>query len=328
MHFNDLEEKKSLKIKKKRTISPFQSPPNNRQTLSPLCFSKLTISNCSPVSNDIFTTGPSFFNTQMETKQGDFSPNDSFEKIEERSNEDESFDNLTYEGKFHSHLLDTLKGLTKLADNIKQEINKGNMGNTVSNSSIESFLEKPPPKIPHPNKVSKFNKLGGNFSLANIPSSQMLGSIRRVTVRNMPGTPKKKAKSPAQNLGIYFGHENWNLVLNMIIGIRTSIKSLYSVGEEIPVETYEFSMKGHFELIQKRVAGFDMRKASKFYDYAPSIFERIRKKFGISNESYLRSIGPDNLLGSIIMGNLASLTELMSSGKSGSFFYFTGDCNY
>ena len=27
------------------------------------------------------------------------------------------------------------------------------------------------------------------------------------------------------------------------------------------------------------------------------------------------------------MGNLASLTELISSGKSGSFFYFTGDGN-
>jgi len=27
------------------------------------------------------------------------------------------------------------------------------------------------------------------------------------------------------------------------------------------------------------------------------------------------------------MGNLVSLTELISSGKSGSFFYFTGDCN-
>lgn len=26
------------------------------------------------------------------------------------------------------------------------------------------------------------------------------------------------------------------------------------------------------------------------------------------------------------MGNLVSLTELISSGKSGSFFYFTGDC--
>ena len=85
-------------------------------------------------------------------------------------------------------------------------------------------------------------------------------------------------------------------------------------------------MQGHFELIQKRISGFDISKACKFYDYAPNVFSRIRRKFGLSDETYLRSIGPENLLGSMIMGDLASLTELMSSGKSGSFFYFTGDC--
>ena len=31
-----------------------------------------------------------------------------------------------------------------------------------------------------------------------------------------------------KNMNVYFGHENWNLVLNMMIGIRTAIKSLYS----------------------------------------------------------------------------------------------------
>lgn len=55
-------------------------------------------------------------------------------------------------------------------------------------------------------------------------------------------------------------------------------------------------MKGHFELIQKRITGFDVKMACKFYDYAPNVFERIRKKFGISGEIYLRSIGPENLL--------------------------------
>ena len=33
------------------------------------------------------------------------------------------------------------------------------------------------------------------------------------------------------------------------------------------------------------------------------------------------------MLGSLIMGKLSSLTELSSSGKSGSFFYFTEDSN-
>ena len=289
-----------------------------------------------------YTNGPSFFNSQMEEKTGDFSPrnddfssNDSFQKIEEKSNEEDSLEDrsrnfMSNESNFHSSLLETLKGLNKIAENIKAEINKV----TMSNTSIETIdkIDKSPK---HPsgnynsnsnNKVSKFSKFQSPLSIQNIPSQTTLGSLRRITVRNMPGTPKTKAKSKVKNLGIYFGHENWNLVLNMIIGIRTSIKSLYSVCEDNPVDAYEFSMKGHFELIQKRVAGFDMRKACKFYDYAPSIFERIRIKFGITNESYLRSIGPENLLGSIIMGNLACLTELMSSGKSGSFFYFTGDC--
>lgn len=34
------------------------------------------------------------------------------------------------------------------------------------------------------------------------------------------------------------------------------------------------------------------------------------------------------MLGNLIMGKLSSLTELSSSGKSGSFFYFTEDNKY
>jgi hypothetical protein len=34
------------------------------------------------------------------------------------------------------------------------------------------------------------------------------------------------------------------------------------------------------------------------------------------------------MLGNLIMGKLSTLTELSSSGKSGSFFYFTEDSNF
>ena len=37
-------------------------------------------------------------------------------------------------------------------------------------------------------------------------------------------TVKKK-----KNVVIYFGHENWNLVLNLMVGLRKSIKSLYEL---------------------------------------------------------------------------------------------------
>lgn len=50
--------------------------------------------------------------------------------------------------------------------------------------------------------------------------------------------------------------------------------------------------------------------------------------FGISNDDFLRSIGPEKLLGDLIFGNLASLSEKVSSGKSGSFFYYSSDDKY
>lgn len=43
----------------------------------------------------------------------------------------------------------------------------------------------------------------------------------------------------------------------------------------------------------------------------------------IDNESYLSSIGPENLLSSILKGDLSTLSELTSTGKSGSFFYYS-----
>jgi 1-phosphatidylinositol-4-phosphate 5-kinase len=50
--------------------------------------------------------------------------------------------------------------------------------------------------------------------------------------------------------------------------------------------------------------------------------------FGISPDEYLKSIGPENLIGNLLMGNISSLQEQSSTGKSGSFFYYTSDQNF
>ena len=42
----------------------------------------------------------------------------------------------------------------------------------------------------------------------------------------------------------------------------------------------------------------------------------------------MASLGPEGLMGSLLMGDLASLTEIMSEGKSGSFFYFSHDMKF
>merc|ERR1719229_676922 len=66
----------------------------------------------------------------------------------------------------------------------------------------------------------------------------------------------------------------------------------------------------------------------RFVDYAPLVFQRIRAKFGIRPDDYLRSVGPEQLLGNMILGNLSSLSEQSSEGKSGAFFFYTADGNY
>ncbi|KAM3141426.1 hypothetical protein pb186bvf_006544 [Paramecium bursaria] len=136
---------------------------------------------------------------------------------------------------------------------------------------------------------------------------------RRATVLNIA----RKGKS------IYFGHVNWNLILNMMIGIRQSVKCTQTF--EINLSPSHFEEKHLHDIMAQRI---DFKIVYKFIDYAPQVFDRIRKLFNISQTSYLRSVGPENLLGNFIIGKLYSLSELSSSGKSGSFFYFTEDSKY
>ena len=48
----------------------------------------------------------------------------------------------------------------------------------------------------------------------------------------------------------------------------------------------------------------------------------------IKTEEYVASVGPDKVLSHLIKGNINTLSELISTGKSGSFFYFTADGKY
>ncbi len=66
----------------------------------------------------------------------------------------------------------------------------------------------------------------------------------------------------------------------------------------------------------------------RFVDYAPFVFRKLRELVGISDEDYVNSIGPANMLSNLILGSLTSLSQLGSEGKSGSFFYFTSDTRF
>ena len=62
-----------------------------------------------------------------------------------------------------------------------------------------------------------------------------------------------------------------------------------------------------------------------FKDYAPQAYRRIRQLFGVSEREYMLSLGPEQIMGELLLGTMGSLSELMSEGKSGSFFYYSND---
>ena len=66
-------------------------------------------------------------------------------------------------------------------------------------------------------------------------------------------------------------------------------------------------------------------KTFKFYDFAPMVFRRIRKLFGIIEQDYIQSLGPEQVLAAFFHKNFDYLSTLLSTGKSGSLFYYTKD---
>jgi 1-phosphatidylinositol-4-phosphate 5-kinase len=134
---------------------------------------------------------------------------------------------------------------------------------------------------------------------------------------NIPKSPVIRKKTLQL---IRWGDNDWNLIMNMMIGIQ---KSMNSLPTELPPEiaTNEFLSKSTHRLLHER--GDKVRY--KFNDYASIIFQRLRNHFGITAEEYINSLGVEKIVNSLMANEFSSLAGQCSSGKSGSFFFYSDD---
>ncbi|KAL8448178.1 hypothetical protein Emed_003925 [Eimeria media] len=164
----------------------------------------------------------------------------------------------------------------------------------------------------HHRRTSQWRRVSGDINHAS---------------QEAPMQPSKGLGKDAKGLVVHFGHESWNMVINIMVGIRLAGGRAMSEPHR-NVEPYDFVMKEKFSVLPK-TGMVDKKQTSlcavRFIDYAPMVFRRIRAIFGIDSLLYIRSVGPEQLLGNLILGNLSSLSELVSEGKSGSLFYYTTD---
>jgi len=166
-------------------------------------------------------------------------------------------------------------------------------------------------------------------SPSNLGTRAQQGPQTPVTQGLRPRRAARTILGPKRGLAVHFGHENWNMVLNMMIGLRLAVGR----GEmEItrPITIGDFMVKDKFSILPSLTNFLDSHLSRKiesmrFVDYAPYIFRYLRRNGDLTSGQFLRSVGPEQLLGNLLLGNVSSLAQQSSEGKSGSFFYYTAD---
>ncbi|TKY49713.1 Phosphatidylinositol 4-phosphate 5-kinase 6 [Spatholobus suberectus] len=135
-------------------------------------------------------------------------------------------------------------------------------------------------------------------------------SLSRLRIKN----PKRQGETISK------GHKNYELMLNLQLGIR------HSVGRPAPSASLDLKSSA-FDPKEKVWTRFPPEGSKhtpphpscefRWKDYCPVVFRALRKLFKVDPADYMISI----------CGNDA-LRELSSPGKSGSFFYLTNDDRY
>ncbi|XP_050385147.1 phosphatidylinositol 4-phosphate 5-kinase 6-like [Argentina anserina] len=159
---------------------------------------------------------------------------------------------------------------------------------------------------------------GSNVSRGSNCDSNFDGNVEfggSVARNRFAVQPTKK-----QGVTISKGHKNYELMLNLQLGIR------HSVGRPAPTTSLDLKTSA-FDPREKVWTKFppDGSKYTpphqssdfKWKDYCPVVFRTLRKLFKVDPADYMISL----------CGNDA-LRELSSPGKSGSFFYLTNDDRY
>ncbi|XP_071693572.1 phosphatidylinositol 4-phosphate 5-kinase 1-like [Rutidosis leptorrhynchoides] len=123
-----------------------------------------------------------------------------------------------------------------------------------------------------------------------------------------------EAKKPGQMISK--GHKNYDLMLNLQLGIRYSVGKHASIVRDLKTSDFDPKEKfwTRFPSEGSKLTPPHQSGEFRWKDYCPIVFRHLRELFQVDPADYMLAI----------CGNDA-LRELSSPGKSGSFFYLTQD---
>ncbi|XP_073290096.1 phosphatidylinositol 4-phosphate 5-kinase 1 [Primulina huaijiensis] len=122
------------------------------------------------------------------------------------------------------------------------------------------------------------------------------------------------AKKPGQTISK--GHKNYDLMLNLQLGIRYSVGKHAQIVRKLKQSDFDPKEKfmTRFPPEGSKITPPHQSAEFRWKDYCPVVFRHLRELFQVDPADYMLAI----------CGNDA-LRELSSPGKSGSFFYLTQD---
>uniref|UniRef100_A0A0D3FIM0 1-phosphatidylinositol-4-phosphate 5-kinase n=1 Tax=Oryza barthii TaxID=65489 RepID=A0A0D3FIM0_9ORYZ len=122
-----------------------------------------------------------------------------------------------------------------------------------------------------------------------------------------------------QGVTIAKGHKNYELMLNLQLGIRHAIGRQGQVILDLKSSAFDAKEKVWTKFPPEGSKYTPPHNSSDFRwkDYCPKVFRTLRKLFKVDPADYMLSLCGDD-----------ALRELSSPGKSGSFFYLTNDDCY
>ncbi|KAK8552248.1 hypothetical protein V6N12_040855 [Hibiscus sabdariffa] len=121
-------------------------------------------------------------------------------------------------------------------------------------------------------------------------------------------------KKPGQTISQ--GHKNYDLMLNLQLGIRYSVEKHASIMRDLKPSDFDPREKfwTRFPVEGSKLTPPHQSPDFRWKDYCPVVFRQLRELFQVDPSDYMLAIcGSD------------ALRELSSPGKSGSFFYLTQD---
>ncbi|KAK8357876.1 hypothetical protein V6Z12_A05G446300 [Gossypium hirsutum] len=183
----------------------------------------------------------------------------------------------------------------------------------------------PSKKMPHWPGMGKGNDQGrprrmsdGKLNCHSFSSD--MHDVSAINSTSRGSLPHFKTPTKRQGQTISKGHKNYELMLNLQLGIR------HSVGRPGPVISLDLKSSA-FDPKEKVWTKFPPEGSKhtpphqssdfRWKDYCPLVFRTLRKLFDVDAADYMISICGDD-----------ALRELSSPGKSGSFFYLTNDDKY